>query len=62
MVSYSSVTTGIENVDSALGGQGLGAGYDALGAMDYAPTAREASHLWRRAREEGGGGQRHPEC
>ncbi len=60
--TYSSVPPRVENVDAALGRQGLRAGHDALGAMHHAPPTRPFHKLARRRRVHRRRGKRHGEA
>lgn len=45
--SYSSISSSIEDIDTALGGKRLCASYDSLGAVNHAPSARPFHELGR---------------
>jgi len=59
--TYSRVASCIQNIDTALGGQGLRAGYDALGAVHHASPAGEFLDYTRPRRVDGRGCERHCE-
>lgn len=57
--TYRGISTRMEDLNTALGGEGLRAGDDALSAVDNAPARGELEEVGRGRGVDGRGGQRH---